>query len=51
MLRKALPDFSNDLGKWLALAGALVALGVLPRSWQKAVSAASAAVVIAKLCK
>ncbi|GAA1625283.1 hypothetical protein GCM10009679_32920 [Saccharothrix algeriensis] len=41
--------FSGDLGKWLALAGALAALGLLPKAWQKAISAAGAAYVIAKM--
>jgi len=41
-----LPD---DLGKWLALASALAGLGFLPKSWQKALSAAGAVLAIIKL--
>jgi len=37
------------MAKWLALASALVALGILPKGWQKALSAAGAAIVIANL--
>lgn len=34
---------SDDFGKWLALAGALVALGILPGGWRKGLALASAA--------
>lgn len=32
----------DDLGKWLAVATALVSLGVLPKTWQKGLGAAGA---------
>jgi hypothetical protein len=40
-------DFPDDLGKWLALAAALVALGFLPAAWKKGISVAAAVVAIA----
>ena len=40
---------SDDFGKLLALAGALVSLGLLPKGWQKAISAATALYVISRL--
>jgi hypothetical protein len=33
---------ADDWQKWLALAGALAALGILPKPWQKTIGAASA---------
>jgi hypothetical protein len=32
-------DFGGDPGKWLALAGLLISLGVLPRKWKGPVTA------------
>jgi hypothetical protein len=34
--------FPDDLGKWLAVAGLLVSLGVLPKTWQKGLGTAAA---------
>ncbi len=43
MARTSAGGFSgDDLGKLLAIAGALIAVGVLPKRWQKGVSAATA---------
>jgi hypothetical protein len=50
MARTAAASFpGDDFGKLLALAGALVSLGVLPKGWQKAISAATALYVLSKL--
>jgi hypothetical protein len=50
MARTSAGGFSgNDLGKLLAMAGALVAVGVLPQKWQKGVSAATALLVLSRL--
>lgn len=39
----------EDLGKLLAIASALIAIGVLPKRWQKGVSAATALLLISRL--
>lgn len=39
----------NEWGKWLSIASALIAAGVLPRTWQKGVAVAGAVVFAAKL--
>lgn len=49
MPRTSSGAFPGDLGKWLALASALAALGFLPKGWQKAISAAGAAYMITKM--
>jgi hypothetical protein len=50
MARMATGGFSgDDFGKLLALASALIALGILPKGWQKAVSAATALYVLSRL--
>jgi hypothetical protein len=38
----------DDFGKLLALVGALIAVGVLPKGWQKGVSAATALLLISR---
>jgi len=40
---------SDDWGKWLALAGALAGLGILPKGWQKTISAAGAVYMIVRM--
>jgi hypothetical protein len=37
------------MGNWLALASALAGVGILPRGWQKGLSAAAAIVVILRM--
>jgi hypothetical protein len=50
MARTATAGFpGDDFGKLLALAATLVALGVLPKGWQKALSAATALYTLYKL--
>lgn len=49
MPRTSATGFPDDIGKWLALASALAGLGILPKGWQKALSAAAAAIMIIKL--
>ncbi len=50
MARTAVGGFSgDDLGKILAIATALIAVGVLPKGWQKGVSAATALLLISRL--
>lgn len=50
MARASAGGFSgDDFGKLLAIAGALIAVGILPKGWQKAVSAASALLLISRL--
>lgn len=45
--KTAIAGFSgDDWMKWLAIAGALVAAGVLPQRWAKGISLASAAVML-----
>jgi len=39
----------DDMGKWLALAGALASVGILPKGWQKAIGVAGAVLVIIKM--
>jgi hypothetical protein len=39
----------DDFGKLLVLGGALISLGVLPRGWQKTISAATALYILYKL--
>lgn len=39
----------NEWGKWLSIASALIAAGVLPRTWQKGVAVASAVVFAARV--
>jgi hypothetical protein len=39
----------DDAGKILAVVTALIGVGVLPKGWQKGVSAATAVVLILKL--
>lgn len=39
----------DDFGRMLGLAGALVALGVLPKGWQKAISAATVLYMLSRL--
>jgi hypothetical protein len=46
MARTSTAGMPDDMGKWLALAGALAGLGLLPSKWQKAISAASAVILI-----
>ena len=41
MANTATGGFSDDLGKWLALAAAAAAVGLLPKGWQKALGTAS----------
>jgi len=48
--RTAVAGFpGDDFGKLLGLASALVALGILPRGWQKALSGATALYMLYKL--
>ncbi len=47
--RTSVAGVPGDMAKWLALASALAGLGILPKGWQKALSAAGAAIVIVKL--
>jgi hypothetical protein len=50
MARTSVGGFSgDDLGKVLAVLGALIAVGVLPKGWQKGVSAATALLLISRL--
>jgi hypothetical protein len=50
MARTATGGFSgDDFGKLLALASALLALGILPKGWQKGISAATALCVLWRL--
>lgn len=50
MARTATAGFAgDDFGKLLALGGALISLGVLPKGWQKAISAATALYTLYKL--
>ena len=49
MPRTSVAGVPGDMGKWLALAAALAGLGILPRGWQKALSAVGAVYVIIKL--
>jgi len=50
MARTSAGGFSgDDLGKVLAIASALIAVGVLPKGWQKGVSAATALLLISRL--
>lgn len=44
MAKRAAGEFVDDMGKWLAVAGLLISLGVLPKNWQKGVGAAAALV-------
>jgi hypothetical protein len=41
--RSGLGGFDDDPAKWLALAGILIGLGILPRKYKGAVTAASVA--------
>lgn len=38
----------DEYGKWIAFAAAAVAAGLLPKTWQKGVTIAGAALVILK---
>jgi hypothetical protein len=49
MVRTSRASYPDDIGKWVALGSALVALGILPKGWQKTLAAASAAIVIIKM--
>jgi hypothetical protein len=51
MSRTSAAGLSGDIGRWLALAGALAGVGILPRRWQKALSAASAVAVIIRMAR
>lgn len=44
--KTAVAGFPGDWKKWLAVAGALAAAGILPQRWAKALSAASAVVIL-----
>jgi hypothetical protein len=44
MAKTATGGFADDMDKWLAVAGLLISLGVLPKNWQKGVGAAAALV-------
>jgi hypothetical protein len=46
MPRTSVAGLPDDFGKWLALAGALAALGILPKGWQKMIAGLGAAVAI-----
>ena len=37
------------ISKWLVVAGAAVSVGLLPKGWQKGISAATAALVLINL--
>ena len=39
----------DDFGRVLAVVSALIAVGLLPKNWQKAVAAAGAGLVLLKL--
>jgi hypothetical protein len=51
MPKTSIANLSGDIGKWLTLASALAGVGILPKRWQKVLSAASAVVVIIKIAK
>jgi len=51
MPKASVAGLPADLGRWLALASALAGLGILPKGWQKALSATGAVIVILKLCE
>lgn len=38
----------DEYGKWIALAGAAVAAGLLPKTWQKGLTIAGAALFLLK---
>jgi hypothetical protein len=48
-----LPGLSSpgDIAKWLAVASALAGVGVLPRDWQRTLSAAGAVLLLASMIK
>lgn len=48
MSQKVAIGSPDDWGRWIAILGALVSLGVLPKRWQKAVGVAGAVVVLVK---
>jgi hypothetical protein len=48
MGRGLIPSPADEPGKWLALAMALIALGVLPKRWEKAVGVTAALVYFLK---
>lgn len=41
----------GDVAKWLALASALAGVGVLPKGWQKTISAAGAVLFFVSMIK
>ena len=41
-------DGFEEYGRWLALAGAAIAAGLLPKTWQKTVTIAGAVLVVLK---
>jgi hypothetical protein len=49
MSKSATAGFPGDWDKWLALAAAAAAVGLLPRGWQKALGAASGLIWFLKL--
>ena len=38
----------DDFGRWVALAAALAGVGILPKGWQKMLSAAAVVIMILK---
>jgi hypothetical protein len=48
MSRNSTAALPPDLGKWLALAAAAVAVGILPKNWQKGIATASALALLLK---
>jgi hypothetical protein len=48
LMRTNFAGAPDDLGKWLAVAAALAGAGLLPRTWQKALSATAALLVLLK---